>query len=99
MWRAAKLLSQKVHRPLLQLPERVTWNCCCSKSCFHHSSFTGLKQHPLERHVTDPALYDEAFDAATNRPEEFWAQAAEGIVWNKKWNKVLDTSRPHFPQW
>lgn len=33
------------------------------------------------------------------RPEEFWGQAAERIVWSKRFSKVLDTSNPPFTNW
>jgi propionyl-CoA synthetase len=33
------------------------------------------------------------------RPEEFWAQAAEAIDWERRWDRVLDASRPPFYRW
>ncbi|MDH3862700.1 MAG: hypothetical protein OEV10_01915, partial [Gammaproteobacteria bacterium] len=27
-------------------------------------------------------------------PSEFWAEAAEGIDWDSRWDKVLDDSNP-----
>jgi hypothetical protein len=33
------------------------------------------------------------------RPEEFWAEAAEAIDWECRWDRVLDASRPRFYRW
>ncbi|KAK6191948.1 hypothetical protein SNE40_003518 [Patella caerulea] len=44
-------------------------------------------------------LYDKAFSRANNTPEEFWAEAADGVVWSRKWNKVLDNSNAPFTKW
>jgi propionyl-CoA synthetase len=32
-------------------------------------------------------------------PEQFWAEAADGITWLKRWDKVLDDSRRPFFRW
>jgi propionyl-CoA synthetase len=39
------------------------------------------------------------FQQSIEEPEEFWADAASGIDWIKKWDKVLDGSRPPFYRW
>ena len=43
------------------------------------------------------------FDAAVRRsmddPEGFWADAAGGIDWDRRWDTVLDRSRPPFYRW
>ncbi|XP_064602254.1 acyl-CoA synthetase short-chain family member 3, mitochondrial-like [Liolophura sinensis] len=74
----------------------------CSLRCYahavvrpHRSTFPGRALCSLSSHTP----YDEAFAGAINSPEEFWAAAAEEIVWHKKWNKVLDNSNPPFTQW
>lgn len=43
--------------------------------------------------------YDEVFQRSIKDPEGFWAEAAEGITWYKKWEKVLDDSNPPFYRW
>ncbi|TAN44490.1 MAG: propionyl-CoA synthetase [Nitrospirae bacterium] len=43
--------------------------------------------------------YDEVFQRSIDDPEGFWAEAAEGITWYKKWEKVLDDSNPPFYRW
>jgi len=43
--------------------------------------------------------YEEAFSRSVNDPEGFWGEAAEGIHWYKKWDKVLDDSNKPFYRW
>ncbi|MFO0990250.1 MAG: acetyl-coenzyme A synthetase N-terminal domain-containing protein, partial [Alphaproteobacteria bacterium] len=32
-------------------------------------------------------------------PNGFWGEIAEDIVWTKKWDRVLDDSRPPYYRW
>ena len=43
--------------------------------------------------------YDEAFRRSMEDRDGFWAEAAEEIHWKKKWDRVLDDSRPPFYRW
>ena len=43
--------------------------------------------------------YDEIYGRWQDTPESFWAEQAEAIHWYKKWEKVLDASRPPFYRW
>jgi propionyl-CoA synthetase len=43
--------------------------------------------------------YDQVFKKSIENPEEFWAEAAESIDWYKKWDNVLDRSKPPFYRW
>ena len=43
--------------------------------------------------------YEEVYGRWQNAPESFWAEVAEGIHWYKKWDRVLDASRPPFYRW
>ncbi len=43
--------------------------------------------------------FDTLFQQSIEQPEEFWAKAADGIDWIKKWDKVLDASNPPFYRW
>ncbi|MBN1636176.1 MAG: AMP-binding protein, partial [Deltaproteobacteria bacterium] len=43
--------------------------------------------------------YDEAFKRSIEDREGFWAEAAQDIQWQQKWEKVLDDSRAPFYQW
>lgn len=43
--------------------------------------------------------YDKAYRQACDDKEGFWAEAAEAIQWEKRWDKVLDESRAPFYRW
>jgi propionyl-CoA synthetase len=43
--------------------------------------------------------YDEVYRRWRDAPESFWAEVAEAIHWYKKWDKILDASRPPFYRW
>ncbi len=43
--------------------------------------------------------YKETYKLSMEHPEEFWAKAAENIVWDKKWDQVLDDSEAPFYHW
>ena len=47
--------------------------------------------------MTNP--YENAFQQSINDPEAFWGKAAEDCHWYKKWDKVLDDSKPPFYRW
>src|SRR6516164_4328771 len=46
-----------------------------------------------------PTGYIETYRRSIERPEEFWAEAAEAIDWERRWDRVLDDSRPPFFRW
>ena len=43
--------------------------------------------------------YEAVFQKSIEEPEGFWAEAAEGIDWHKKWDTVLDRSNPPLYRW
>jgi propionyl-CoA synthetase len=43
--------------------------------------------------------FDSAYQRAMMDRDTFWAEAAEGIDWDKKWDTVLDESNPPFYRW
>jgi propionyl-CoA synthetase len=43
--------------------------------------------------------YLEAYRRSIEFPEEFWADAAKAIDWERRWDRVLDASRPPFYRW
>ena len=43
--------------------------------------------------------YDEVHTRSIEDREGFWAEAAEQVDWVKRWDKVLDDSRPPFYRW
>jgi acetyl-CoA synthetase len=42
---------------------------------------------------------ESVFDAAEADPEGFWAEQAEALHWDQKWDQVLDWSNPPFAKW
>ena len=45
------------------------------------------------------ASYDDIYARSLADPEAFWAEAAEGIHWERRWDRVLDDSRAPFYRW
>jgi propionyl-CoA synthetase len=45
------------------------------------------------------STYDEVYARWQEAPEAFWAEAAEAVHWYRKWDRVLDDSRPPFYRW
>jgi propionyl-CoA synthetase len=43
--------------------------------------------------------YDEVYADWQADPQAFWARAAEAIDWHRRWDRVLDDSRPPFYRW
>ncbi len=43
--------------------------------------------------------YDEMYRRSIEDPEGFWGEAAESLVWEKKWDRVLDASNVPFYRW
>jgi hypothetical protein len=46
-----------------------------------------------------PTGYVETYRRSIEQPEQFWAEAAEAIDWERRWDRVLDPSRPPFYRW
>ena len=50
--------------------------------------------------AADPTGRYAAFHArSVQEPEAFWAEQAELIDWERRWDQVLDASRPPFARW
>ena len=43
--------------------------------------------------------FDEIYARSLNDPHGFWAEAAEDVHWYKRWDTVLDDSKPPFYRW
>lgn len=43
--------------------------------------------------------YQAAYERSLTDPEGFWGDAAESIHWTKRWDRVLDHTRPPFTRW
>ena len=44
-------------------------------------------------------LYSTTYKYAQNHPEGFWSEAAEQLVWQRRWDKVLDDNNSPFTKW
>ena len=45
------------------------------------------------------SLYDHTYRRAATDPTGFWGDAAEDLVWTRRWDRVLDHDRPPFTRW
>ncbi len=43
--------------------------------------------------------YADIYRRSMEDPEGFWAEAAEDVVWQKRWDRVLDNDRQPFTKW
>src|SRR5215471_7784021 len=43
--------------------------------------------------------YQRAYRKSLDDPSAFWGEAAEGLSWDKRWDRVFDDTRPPFYQW
>jgi acetyl-CoA synthetase len=54
---------------------------------------------PPEELAADANLKEEAYARADKDPEAFWAEQAERLHWDQKWDRVLDWDDPPFAKW
>jgi acetyl-CoA synthetase len=47
----------------------------------------------------DANVKEEAYERAASDPEAFWAEAAERLDWDTKWDRVVDWDNPPFAKW
>jgi propionyl-CoA synthetase len=43
--------------------------------------------------------HQEIYARSLQDPEGFWAEAAEALAWDRRWDRVLDDARPPFYRW
>jgi propionyl-CoA synthetase len=43
--------------------------------------------------------YQATYARSLSDPDGFWAEAAEALEWERRWDRVLDDSRPPFYRW
>jgi len=43
--------------------------------------------------------YKELYRNSIDNPEQFWAEAASGLDWSRRWDRVLDDSNPPYYEW
>ncbi len=46
-----------------------------------------------------PNRYDEVYARSIQDPTGFWAEAAEALHWDQRWDRVLDDSKAPFYRW
>ncbi|KAK2142749.1 hypothetical protein LSH36_918g00027 [Paralvinella palmiformis] len=49
--------------------------------------------------AANSSIYDREFSKSLNNPTEYWGEAAEKLVWHKKWDRVIDDSKSPFTSW
>ncbi len=49
--------------------------------------------------MSTASSYDAAYSAWQRDPEAWWASAAEGITWTRRWDKVFDPALGAYGQW
>jgi acetyl-CoA synthetase len=49
--------------------------------------------------AADANLKEEAYARADDDQEAFWAEQAERLSWDQKWDRVLDWDNPPFAKW
>jgi propionyl-CoA synthetase len=49
--------------------------------------------------IAAQSTQDQVYARWRDAPERFWAEAAEGVHWYRRWNQVLDASRPPYYRW
>lgn len=54
---------------------------------------------PPEELASRANLKAEAYERAERDPEAFWAEQAERLHWDQKWDRVLDWDDPPFAKW
>jgi propionyl-CoA synthetase len=45
------------------------------------------------------SAYDETYQRSLRDPAGFWAQAADDLYWDRRWDTVFDDSRKPFSRW
>ncbi len=72
---------------------------------------TNIESHLIEKRVFKPAKnfkrrarissfaeYEKMYRESIRQPERFWAREAKDLVWQKRWDRVLDW-KPPFAKW
>ncbi len=57
-----------------------------------------IKNENEERYAMS-SRFDQLYKRSIDDPDGFWAEAAEAIHWDKRWDKVLDDSNKPFYRW
>src|SRR3954467_12332233 len=77
----------------------------------HHSQRTGRVRsscrHPgphvrctiMRREGGTMGTYRQIYERSLEQPEAFWAEAAEALHWDRRWDRVLDSDKAPFYRW
>ena len=65
---------------------------------FVYAFFKFIKNHNRNYSMSTKS-YDEDYQNWQNNPEQFWADAAQDLHWDQKWDQVLDASNPPLYRW
>jgi propionyl-CoA synthetase len=49
--------------------------------------------------MRNASAYQETYDRWVSDPQGFWAEAAQAIHWDRKWDRVLDAAKAPFDRW
>ena len=49
--------------------------------------------------MTARSSYPDVYAGWQQNPDAYWANAAEAIDWDRKWDRVFDPSLGNFGQW
>lgn len=63
-----------------------------------HRKFRPDPEFSKKAKISSMAEYRRLHGESVRNPERFWAKAAEGLLWQKKWDRVLDW-KPPFAKW
>src|SRR4026209_1591565 len=44
-------------------------------------------------------IYEEVYRRSQRDPEGFWGAVAEDVYWERRWDRVLDSTRPPYYRW
>jgi acetyl-CoA synthetase len=59
----------------------------------------GRRFQPPEELAANANLKEEAYARAHADREAFWAEQAERLHWDQKWDRFLDWDNPPFAKW
>ena len=86
---APSLRTERGATAWLKRRSRPSW-----RSCWTRRPSRRRASSPQHAVISDPAVYEEA----ERDPEGFWAEQAEALHWDEKWDTVLDWSEPAVRQ-
>ena len=57
--------------------------------------FKPAKEFVKKARIGSLAEYRTMWEESVKKPDKFWAREAAGLIWNKKWTKVLEWKEPN----